>query len=90
VGRPGGGQRAQGGAFEFDLAPSARVVVGDRLGEEGAIGVEIGKAPIAAHEQRLFDAPLGVTVTAFDGAVLMGDAAIVARDDHAVVAHRPS
>ena len=78
-------QRRQHGAFGVDAGTVARVVATDDLGDEGALGCEVVEVTGAAQQQGLFDGALEVAVGAFDAAVLMGLAAIVARGAHAIV-----
>ena len=73
------------GAFGVDAGAVASVVATDDLGDEGAIGSEVVEVSRAAQQQGLFDGALEVAVGAFDAAVFMGLAAVVARGAHAVV-----
>ena len=78
-------QRAQHGAFGVDAGAVTGVVAADDLGDEATIGIEVIEVVRAAQQQGLFDGALEVAVGAFDAAVLMGGAAVVARGLHAVV-----
>ena len=57
-----------------------RVDATDDLVEEAAIGLEIGEVVTAAQEQRITHRALEVAVRALDGAVLVGNATVVARE----------
>ena len=85
VGGPLSRQRAQRGALELDELAPTRVAPADQLGNEAAIGVEIGKVARAAQQQRLIERLLEVAVVALDDAVLVRHAAVVAARHHAVV-----
>jgi hypothetical protein len=61
-------------------------VLGYHLGDEGAVGVEALEVAAPAQQQRLVQARLDVGVAALDRAVLVRQAPVVARRDHAVVA----
>ena len=76
---------AQFGALGLDRLCMTGVLAADDLVDEAAIGgqlVEIGRA---AQQQGIGDGALEMTVRALDGAVLMGDAGVVAGRGHAVV-----
>src|SRR6478735_7847515 len=79
-------QGLQFGAFEVDALGIADVASADDLVDEAAIGGQIGEIGRTPHQQRVLDGALEMAVRAFDGAVLMGDAGIVARRRHAVMA----
>ena len=78
-------QRPEHGAFGVDAGTVASVVATDDLGDEGPIGSEVVEVTGAAQQQGLFDGALEVAVGAFDAAVLVGLAAVVARGAHAIV-----
>jgi hypothetical protein len=78
-------QRAKGRALELDRLAPARVAAPDQLGQEAAVGVEVGEVARAAQEQRLVKRLLEVAMMAFDGAVLVRHAAVVPARRHAVV-----
>jgi hypothetical protein len=75
----------QRGAFGLDALAVARVAPADDLVDEAAIGHEIGKLGAAAQQECIADDALEMAVRNLDGAVLMGEAAVVARGLHAVV-----
>ena len=62
-----------------------RVDATDDLVDEAAIGLEIVEVVTAAQKQRITHRALEVAVRALDGAVLVGDATVVARRLHPVV-----
>ena len=86
IGRPARRQRFQGRALEIEPLGVARVAPPDDLVDEAAIGGERVEVARAAQQQRIFDRLLEMAVRAFDRAVLVRDAAIVARRLHAVMA----
>ena len=55
---------------------------------KAAVGVEIGEVARAAQQQGVRERLLEMAVRAFDRAVLVGDADVVARRGHAVMAHQ--
>jgi len=63
----------------------ARIPAADEFVDELTVGAEIVELGRAAHQQRVPDHLLEMTVGALDRAVLMGDAAVVARRLHAVM-----
>ena len=76
-------QPAQDGALGVDGGGMPVIVLGDDRGDEAAVAVDRVELSGSAQEQRLGDALLDVAVPAFDGPVLVRDAAVVAGDDHA-------
>ena len=62
-----------------------RVDSTDDLVDEAAIGTKIVEVVTAAQKQRITHCALEVAMRALDGAVLMGNAAVVARRLHSVV-----
>ena len=77
------GQRLQHGALGVDHGGMASIVLAHHVCDEGAVGVEIVETGGSAQEKCLGDALLDVAVAAFDGAVLVGDATVVAAWHHA-------
>ncbi len=57
----------------------------DDFADEGAVGVEIGEVARSAQRQGIGDAALEMAVRPLDRSVLVGQAAVVARDRHAVM-----
>ena len=79
------GQLLEHAPLDLDLPAVPRVAAADHLVDEAAVGVEIGEVSAAAQQQVVLDHLLQVPVRAFDRAVLVGDARIVARRCHPVV-----
>ena len=89
VARPAIGQRPQRRARSASIAlPRPGVVAADDLVDEAPIGGQVVEPARAAHEQGVEDRLLQVAVGTLDGAVLVGDAAVVAGRLHAVVGHQ--
>lgn len=74
------------GALDVDALGIAGVHAADDLVDEAAVAGQIAEIARSSHQSRVVDRPLEMAVRAFDGAVLMRDAAIVAGRGHAVVA----
>ncbi len=72
-------------ALGLNALAIARVDATDVLVDEAAIGIEVVEVVTAAQKQRITHRVLEVAVRALDGAVLMGNAAVVARRLHSVV-----
>ena len=85
IGAPPLRQLFQGGPFRLDKLAIARIAAASNLVDEAAVGRQIGEVAGAAQKQRILDGLLQMPMDAFDGAVLMGDARIVARWLHAVM-----
>ena len=81
-------QGTQRRPFQCDGLGEIGVAAADDRVDEGAIGVEIGEVARAAQQQGVRERLLEMAVRAFDRAVLVGDADVVARRGHAVVAHQ--
>ena len=73
------GQFPKLSALDIDALGVAGIAAADDLVDEAAIGGQIVEVARPPHQQRILDRPLEMAVRAFDGAVLMGDAGIVAR-----------
>src|ERR1019366_5988623 len=86
VGRAVAGQRVERLELDRDGSRAACILAGDRLGEEGLIGREIGEVIGAAKLKRLLDRALEMAMRRFDRAVLVGNAGIVAGRLDAIVA----
>ena len=86
VGSPVGRQRLEDAALDLDLLCSAGILLGDHLVDEAAIVRQVGEVPAAPKQQRIADDAFEMAMRALDGAVLMGNAAVVAARDHAVMA----
>ena len=80
------GQFLEFGALDVDALGIAGIAAADDLVDEAAIGGQIVEIARSPHQQRVIDGALEMAVRAFDGAVLMGDAGIVAGRRHAVMA----
>ena len=78
-------QRLQRRPLQGDLLLMAGVAAADQRVDEGAIGVDVVEVAAAAQQQGVLDRLFEMAMGALDGAVLMGDAAIVAARRHAVV-----
>ena len=85
VGRSSIGQRLERGALDLDALAVPGVAPPDHLVDEAAVGGEILEVARAAQQQLVVKRPLEVSVGALDRAVLVRDAAIVARRRHAVM-----
>ena len=85
VGGAPGRRRAELGPLELNRLAPAGVAAPEQLGEEAAVGVEIGEVARAAQEERLVERPLEMAVVALDRPVLVRDAPVVAARRHAVV-----
>ena len=72
--------------LDGDGSRAACILAGDRLGEEGLIGGEIGEVARAAQLKRLPDRALEMAMRGLDRAVLVGHAGIVAGRLDAIVA----
>lgn len=79
------GKLLQMRAFGLDAGAVAGIVPADDLIDEGAIRHKIVEVPAAAHQQSVADGALEMTVRAFDRAVLVRDALVVAGRHHAVM-----
>lgn len=73
------------GAFGLDAGAVASIMPPDDLVDEGAIGHEVVEVPGYAHQKGVANGALEMAVRAFDRAVLMRDALVVACGRHAVV-----
>ena len=82
------GQRRQRGLLQRDALDEIGVALADDAIDERAISVEIGEVARATQQQRVFQRLLEMAMGAFDRAVLMRDADIVARRHHAVMVHQ--
>jgi hypothetical protein len=71
--------------FALDPLGVARVAEPDDPVDEAPIGSEIGEVRRAAHQERIPDRVLEMTMRALDRAVLVGDAGIVAGRCHPVM-----
>src|SRR5712672_30631 len=78
-------QRLERGSFGLDALGGSGVLAADDLVNEAAIADEAVEVGRAAHQQRVADGSLEMTVRAFDRAVLMRDTAVVARRLHPVM-----
>ena len=85
IGGPARRQRLQPRPFQPDQLVAPGVAAADQVGDPVAVGVEAVELGAAAQHQRLGGGALEVAVLAFDGAVLVCDARIVARRCHAVM-----
>ena len=72
--------------LDRDSSGAARILAGDRLGEEGLIGGEVGEVVRAAQLKRFLDRALEMAMRGFDRAVLMRHAGIVAGRLQTIVA----
>jgi hypothetical protein len=86
VGGPVGRQWLEDAALHLGLLGPAGVLLADHLVDEAAVVRQVGEVPAAAEQQRIAEGALEVAVRAFDGAVLVGNAAVVAARDHGVMA----
>lgn len=68
-----------------DALAVCRIAAADNLIDEDAVGAEIVEVPCSAHQQGVANGVLEMAVGAFDRAVLVGDAFVVAGWRHAVV-----
>ena len=73
------------GPLGLDEAAAGGIGAADDGIDEGAPGGEVGKVMAAAQQQRLGERVLEVAVRRLDGAVLVGDAGVVAGRAHAVM-----
>jgi hypothetical protein len=80
------GQLAQIGAFDIDALCIAGVATTDDLIDKAAVVGQIVEIAGASQQKRVLDGALEMAVRPLDGAVLMGDAGIVAGRRHAVMA----
>jgi hypothetical protein len=79
------GERPERAAFGLDLLHPAGVLLADDLINEPAIGGQIVKVRGPAQEQGVPEGSLKMAMGALDTAVLVGDPAVVAGRDHAVM-----
>ncbi len=79
------GQAAQLSSLCLDAFEVACVLAADNLVNEAAISAKIIEVGRAAHQQCIVDGTFEMTVSTFDRAVLVGDAAVVASRFHPVV-----
>jgi hypothetical protein len=79
-------QRGERLELDGDGSRAACILAGDRLGEEGLIGREIGEVVRAAELNRFLDRTLEMAMRCFDRAILVGNAGIVAGRLDAIVA----
>ena len=73
------------GALGVDTLAMIGVVAADDLIDECSIRAEIVEVPAAAHQKGVKDGVLEMAMAAFDHAVLVGDALVVAGRRHAVM-----
>ncbi len=78
-------QRLEIGAFKGHLLPALCIVAANDLSDEAPPCLHSLEVRTAAQKQRLFQTRLEVSMAAFDGAVLVGDAAIVSGRFHAII-----
>ena len=81
-------QRRQRLLFKRDALGEVGVASPDDSVDEGPIGVEVAKIARAPQQQGVLQRLLQMAMGALDRTVLVGDAAIVARRRHAVMAHQ--
>lgn len=72
-------------ALGVDALAECGIAAADDLIDEGAIGAEIVEVPGASHQQSVADGVLEMAMGAFDRAVLMRNALVVAGRDHPVM-----
>ena len=87
VGRAPLGQVVQSGALHLDPLAVVCVLPADDLVDEAPVGIEVVEVPGAAQQQGVLQRPFEMAMRALDGAVLMGNAGVVARRRHPIVAH---
>src|SRR3981189_459902 len=83
--RPARRQRLQGRALEIEPLGVARVAPPDNLVDEAAIAIQGVEVARPAPQERILDRLLEMAVRAFDRAVLVRDAPIIAGRLHAVM-----
>jgi hypothetical protein len=71
-------QRGQNGALQGDALEAVGIARSDDLIDEGAVGIEVAKVTAAAQQQGILQRLLQMAARTFDGAVLVGDAGVVA------------
>ena len=79
------GKKVRDGTLEVNLFPALRIVTGDDPGNETAPGLHILEVAAPAQQLGLLQTHLQMPVTAFDGTILMGNAAVVSGRLHAVI-----
>ena len=79
------GQGPERRALDGERLGHACIAPGDDVAHEAAIGLERVEVAVAPQHQRLIEGALEVPVGSLDRAVLMREAAVVARRGHAVV-----
>ena len=73
------------GTLRRDPLSMGGIPAPDDLVHEGTVVRQISKLRRAPHQKGVADRGLEVAVSAFDGAVLMGDPSIVARGRHPIM-----
>ena len=73
------------GSFRINAFAMGGIATADDLVDKGAVRSEIIEICGAPHQQGIMNGVLKMTVGAFDGAVLMGDAFIVACRRHSIM-----
>ncbi len=81
------GQVVQSGALHLDPLAVVGILPAENLVDEAPIGIEGVEVFGAAHQQGVLQRPFEMAMRALDGAILMGNAGVVARRRHPIVTH---